>query len=95
MKSIHNPELLEKGLRINECMKIGFELMVNITFILTGSQDVLSILSLNAAFDFWEAIGSDVIRSRIQTVLRDAVQLLTKKWNSYTLAPIHMHGELY
>ena len=58
-----------------------------------GIKDYSLFISLHAALNFWEAIGSDVIRARIYHLMCQAINVLTAKWKSYTLAPSHLHGK--
>lgn len=56
----------------------------------SGLRDYSPILALQCCMNFFNAIGPEVIRNQMHSLLTDAVELLTTAWKSGVLAPLEM-----
>ncbi|XP_041463183.1 L-cysteine desulfhydrase-like [Lytechinus variegatus] len=72
----------------------GFGSGFNSEFIWSGLRDYSPFLALHTVLDFWNAVGVKTIRQGMHGLLSQAVDLLTKSWNTGLLAPIEMCGSM-
>lgn len=70
----------------------GFGYQSELTY--TGLKDYSPYVALLCCINFWNSIGPELIRSKINSLLREAAVMLMEKWDSHLLAPLEMHSSM-